>query len=737
MSPFLSNDQKLSRSGGVGKYSCQVVIDRNDVLNGLYLYIGEIGDASSLSVVSSPLGKSQKLAISHGLYEETGKKPIYHRVLPFWVSLRDVYEADGTHQIDIKYNDIVFPQSGLRSGLPTIENNHGIAIRFISDSPRITIFLVFCFGYLFCTLIASFWKGVPLQNRWGIISASIAAFAVIFSVTTIPRMLIDPFVAIKLNRVITVIAPALLFWPFFNYLKFSSNRVAYLYVGRQVLLAGLGAIFLWYLPAENPLFGTVYWGFVFFQLGVYPLVLAGMSLVNKLQSAFTPTHSKVPIYVFIVLGSVVIRDVLAQVVFSDFNSVFYSHFIYFNILLGALFYFQVVHQKSVLDFQNEIQMIKNNAISMIIKPATHSLVFNNLAKDLGDLTKAKRVSISELVDLSSHRFVGYSGDFSNSIGIQKIEPSSRIHSIIAGNKTQFWLKVPKFGLGRSNGGVEKTDVAIVPFHFKQKVIGFACFTNFQGGSIPLFVSDRLELIREECGILLSLFLQESVAEKQSKLLELNRLRVYPLRQESEMYFFNHFGVNDQIGSPTFLLGDMVNSTSIRKEFGSRLARTVNLQLQQLFADFKDEGIVIDLLKGDEVQIVIPNQDVDISTSAAANKSVKLIRYITDPNSLFNLIPVKELGIQIKYRFVISQCTVDERDETKGQAFRLFKYMSHTEIDHVARVLNFVASSGECIILESVFSQLEDTSDFFRLKPVRLKGVPNSLSLYSYRNKKAV
>jgi len=220
------------------------------------------------------------------------------------------------------------------------------------------------------------------------------------------------------------------------------------------------------------------------------------------------------------------------------------------------------------------------------------------------------------------------------------------------------------------------------------------------------------------------------------LLELNRLRVYPLRQESEMYFFSHFGVNDQIGSPTFLLGDMVNSTSIRKEFGSRLSKIVDMQLRQLFIDFKSDGIVIDLLKGDEIQIVIPNQDVDLSTSVAANKSAKIVKYISDPKSSFNLIPETHLGIQLKYRFVISQCSMDEHDDSKGQAFRLFKYMSHSEIDHVARVLNFVASSGECIVLDSVFAQLDNKADFFRLKPIRLKGVSTSLSLYSYKNLKA-
>jgi hypothetical protein len=163
---------------------------------------------------------------------------------------------------------------------------------------------------------------------------------------------------------------------------------------------------------------------------------------------------------------------------------------------------------------------------------------------------------------------------------------------------------------------------------------------------------------------------------------------------------------------------------------------VNLQLKQLFEEFKQDGIVIDLLKGDEVQIVIPNQDVDSSTAVSANKALKLVRYISDSQSAFNQIPQNELGVNINYRFVVSQCTVDEREEGKGQgqAFRLFKYMSHSEIDHVARVLNYVASAGECIVLDSVFNQLSDTSDFFALKPFRLKGVPNSLNLYVYKIK---
>ncbi len=732
ISPFLTVEQKMSRSGGLGKYTCILEINRDDVLNGLYFYIGEVGDASTLKVVSTPLGLSQKLPISHGLYEDTGKKAEYYRVVPFWVNLRDIYEGDGEHRVDIIYSDIVFPQSGMRSGLPTVEDFQGVVKRFISDSPRITVFLGFCLVYLFCLFIGVFWKGVPLKNRWGIVSASMASFCVIFSITTIPRMLIDPFLAIKMNRVITVVAPLLLFWPFFNYLKFNSKSHVYLSIYSQLVMAVIGVLVLWNLPPESFLFGTLYWGFIVIQLGLYPIVLSILSWKGQLQGAFSSSHSKIPQYLFFLLGSVVIRDVLAQTVFSDFNSVFYSHFVFFNLLLATLIYLQLAHQKNILDFQNEIQMIKNRAIAMIIKPATHNLVFNNLAKDLGVLSKAGRVSISELVDSNSHRFVGYSGNFKNILGIQKIENNSRIHTIVEQNKTQFWLQVPKFGFDSSTGSDEKTDVAIIPFHFKDRVIGFACFTNFQGGSIPRFVRDRLELIREECGILLSVFLQESIAEKQSKLLEINRLRVYPLRQESELYFFNHFGVNDQIGSPTFLLGDMVNSTVLRKEYGNRLARTVNLQLKQLFEEFKQDGIVIDLLKGDEVQIVIPNQDVDSSTAVSANKALKLVKYISDSQSAFNQIPQIELGVHINYRFVVSQCTVDEREEGKGQAFRLFKYMSHSEIDHVARVLNNVASAGECIVLDSVFNQLSDTSDFFALKPFRLKGVPNSLNLYVYK-----
>lgn len=256
-------DVGKSPFGDRGGYQCTANLDRSD--DARYLYIGEVGDAAFVRYD----GKEAAIVGRHGLEGPEDTSPVYLRWFPFVLPLSQFPTSERTVQFRLQYVDLFPSQSGLRTGVPTIETKLGVIRRLVLDFPALLYNAVQIAFLAFLTVGFLFPSPVPWKTRGVLAIGSFAAAMVILQLTAIPRSLFNPTVSHWLNQTIQMFAvPA---WAG-CLLVFFSVRPGFPI--RHVLHAYSLAFLIGF--AIHQLFGK---GTEPYSFGIFMLVFAGLPLI--------------------------------------------------------------------------------------------------------------------------------------------------------------------------------------------------------------------------------------------------------------------------------------------------------------------------------------------------------------------------------------------------------------------------------------------------------------------------
>ncbi len=717
---------------GSGYYECKVNLTDADVLNGKYVYVGEVGDASYIEFVSGPRGGLQRPIITHGLAPSLTVKPRYLRFLPLTFSVRDLYDSPGKHVFRIYYRDLVPKQTGLRSGLPTVEGLSGVVKRAIWNSPGLTYHLLQAILLLFGFLgVALFWQRVPIRARLLFSLSFLGAAATITSITAIPRYLIDdPILIVRLNDSINIATFALIGHVFNLYLRPVSPQLVLLL---RILRTVAPSTFILLLLATHPdssIYLPLYSFGLFFAGGLYPLI-SGLSLIRRTAHLSVSAMSITwPGLILVMCGVMMTWDTLVNIMIFDIRWYFLVHYFYFVPMLVTATAIKSLKDHSASDFHTQLALLKELCVKDIISD-NGAFTLNGLCTSLAGLFNASRISILELVG-TSHKFLGFFGAFDVPSGLQDLDLNSPLAECTTAGKITVGKSMRR-SLLKGSPAVQ-TEYVLIPLFSGGRIKGALCVTDFQMGTLLPFLKERLASVAKELEILLSLLLSERQNRSKATLLEMTRIRSNKLQITSEEYFLDNFRVSQTQAFPAFLMGDLVDSTPLRSQYGDKVRTAIDQQLDYIFEKFKHLGITLSREKGDFVSVSVPNQYSDPNPSAAARRAYEIATFLANPDEAFKSIP-KDQGIRspFLFNFVCSSVDTPIDFDFAGGLLPSFTQLSNSAIDSASRVLDNVCRGGEVLVLGTVVEALDSGDALFCLPPRRLKGVPPGLEIYAFKS----
>lgn len=737
-------DVGTSIYGPAGVYECKILIKRSDVLSGKLLYIGEVGDASYVDVLEGPRGQINAPPIYHGLSPANESKPRYERFIPFVVSLRDIYQADGWHRFDLHYLDIYPRQTGLRSGPPSIETPQAIVKRVILNAPnlgyhifQIVVFLVTLIGILS-------WNVVPLTNRFFLgISAALSG-AAILSITAIPRFFLEqPEKSVKANGVANMIALAFAFLPLTRYTEIKSERYRRLWI--LVVPYALVVSFIYCLIPSD--YSDIAFKFYSVNLLVIGSAVPFALFVLWRKKIIRPC---VTLYPSDVLGSGAFLLIFAAIVLWDAGvnmlllnvkfQFFISHFCFYLPVLVWQIWLQRKKIEAERNVPAMVEAIKNRSLQQISAEADKEFVLDEISKSCGSLCESQRVSLIELCG-DTIKLLGYYGDYPSSEKLQiKIDSSHLAESAKSGAIVFGFAKSvkPLIACQANNGFADNSEYFVIPLAHQGLIKGFLCLTNFRHGYLSPFLREQLSRLQHEVETIFSLLMFERDSRSQATLLKMARLSVHALQLQSEKYFLENFRVSETFSQPAFIIGDLVDSTPLNKIYGAQKTRAIIDEfINAVFEAFKRYGIILTCRNGDEVAIVIPNQAQDASANDVCVRAVNVIEYLCESETLSQIAVRHGVRVAFEFKYAAAQASIQRTNDSTLSSLGLLSTVTDSEIDSAFRVLSKVALPRECLILPSLASTIADDVELVQISKERLKGVSKTVEIYSMRRRKAV
>lgn len=720
----VGNDVGQSKYGTDGAYKCDIEIIKQDVIQGKYLYLGEIGDASYVELTSGPLGAYNSLPINHGLSPEPGDQARYERFIPFIIPARDIYQADGMHHFTLYYRDLVPKQSGLRSGPPSLELIGGTFKRFLRNSPGLTYHLAQTLILFLLAFSVWTWSNVTVKRRLKFFIALLASSAVIVSISALPRYYFrDPNDAIRLNDYLNIFGFGIALLPFSEFIFPKSNHASKKLFLIWILLAASTSFYLSTLSLDSKMYTPLYCGFILLEAGLAPLATAALLWRRKLQTSLSARPLYSVQWILIALSSLMSWDILVNVFIHNFSAYFVSHYLYFPTCFGTLIQLQRLEPQKRSSFIDNLRRLTTEGTEQVVADGGRSFTLSPYAEGLASLVQAQRVGL-QVVRKDRAWFLGFFGSYTNPSKENEIRPSSPSRRALdTGNIILEDTIHTETGL--------PTSLVVIPLHQGSHVIGLLFISNFQFGFISPFIQQQLLTIQEHCQLLfanlsLTINLRETVT-----ILEMGRLRVPKVQLESEDYFRSNFNVSRTMRAPAFIMGDLASSVRLRSEFREAITQAIDQSLRYIWEHFRHLGITVTREKGDFVTILAQNLDSDKTELDASLRCLEILRFLSNPSDDYKIIP-KRLGVTLDFQFRIAMSQVERPNDISVTP--QFTALTDTQIDCAARTINEIAAGGECILLEHVHNRLppELSSMFVELPPHRIRGVDRSVRLFKLR-----
>lgn len=711
-----------------GSYLCRVLLSKNDVQNGRYLFVGEVGDASYLRVLRVNGRPVERLAINHGLSPNKESEAVYTRYWPFWLPVRDIFIEDGIHEFGIRYKDLFPFQVGIRSGPPTLELWPGVLKRALTCSPAFTIHVI---QFLTFILLALSFATVPKlrpAERLVFASACIASAWVILQLSAIPRSFIPQAWATRLNDFSQLLSFPLLGAALLQFFQPARSDTR-----RRILVSHFTAAcacvgYLWLLPTRDMNYLRIYGLFLLLTGGI-PCFLLGLGIKRGwLSFNGGPVVPRSVPFLFLGLGVLYAFDIVNLSLLQS-RFYYFNHFLFFSSLLVCIWRLHGDVGPNELKLRNELDSQNRRAYGAIASNSQDEVgTLRTFTEDIARLLESGRISILEVVD-SMLRFVGHYGAYTNTQGLHEVRVPSLVSSAIESGEIQY---------GRMPSRLDprlETDVVVIPLHNNSRVIGVLSATEFEGGQLPLFYKDRLQTIKHECEPVLSLLLSERHNRSKDRLITMMRNRTHPLQLRSEEYFLKNFDISPTIQSHAFIYGDLVGSVILNERYKSTNAveRAIDEHLSEVWERFKHLGVVVSRTNGDMISFVVPNQVSDKSEKEAVLRCFEILEYLSWSGSELQQIGRKHgISMALQYRFAMSRIEKPLFAKPGDESLKSFNLLVDEAIDAAARVISSVALDGECIVMEPARTCLETAPGLVEVDSQRLKGKKVAVRLWTLR-----
>ena len=701
-----------------GAYLCTVSVLTQREIFDLYVYLGEIGDASRLEIIRAD---GRMKIISHGLVN--GELPRYTRYVPFVVPLSELLDEPGIVNFRVIYKDIFPMQIGMRSGHPSVESFWGSIGRFVDDKPAFTIHLLQIFAFLLMSLVFASWPGLETHRRWLLSITSIFASAALIQLTAIPRSFFSVTIAMYLNDFIQLISLSLSTYVSLSFLgPFSKQSTRRLFL---ILAVGVIAtiILMLSIGERNTMYLSAYALGGVFGAVIPNTYAAYLIFRGRIFLSTTPKPSRWAASIFCLSAGAYGMDVLNLVVFQS-RFPYVSHFTFFTSTTIFFFWALRTEHHAHLAVFKRIGKIKSELIGSLSRfERTGSELLGDLCREVAMLIASGRVSI-----------LSRSGGKSLILGcFGKYVATNVSRSMAAGNAFEApdSQGVTLFGRAPSVGDPgRETAYMIAPLGDFEEESFYICATDFAEWCIHPFWAPRIQAVVNDLSLVMQLIHGYKVNQDKGALIDMLRSYIHPLQIKTESFFLSHHEIGKSRAPHFLIVGDMVSSTYLNEKFGAdRVRKVMEGQMEHAWETLKDLGFVISLNKGDFVSITVPCLASETSPRETAKRAYLVLEALANigSNEIMRKIQ-KEAGIPslIQYRFAMTVTSSDsEVVDSDGKGVKSFQVLADSAIDTLFRVLNYACQPGECLVVDPAQQFVPDDSRIIALAPRRFKGKPTS------------
>ncbi len=704
-----------------GVYRCKLLVNEYDITGNSYLYIGEVGDASYIYLTRKDgIGVNSNRIISHGLSPKNLLHRKYSRFIPFIVDLEGWIFEPGSYEFELHYEHS-FPQMvGLRSGVPTLESFKGIFYRILKDFPAQVFHGLQLSFFIFFFVIFITWPNITFFRKLLLCSFVTTSFISILFLASVPMYFLSPKqaqITFDLSQYFSLFFATA---SVCSFVSWDRKKKRNFFLTSSIAIP-LGSIAVITLPARHQI-GVLTFALVVVIVNCIPFVKIGFELVRRkifLRRVNRRIRFAGPILVG--LGIMNTWD-LTTFLFFDSKFIFLNHFIFYPATIFQIWRWLMLEKIDQVLFQDSLNSFMKSKLKLISDFEKHGdKALNTIAMDLSEIVKARRISISEVIDRRT-KLISFFGDY---------DKPDRFSEIVVNSPTDRLLKLDTDFLVASAADRPK-DYFLIKLNQIDAVRAVLSVTVFEEDRIHPFVRHNFPLIQQACEILVNTFITVRDNGAKARLFELIRQKTHPLQVESEDYFLNYFGLANE-SSYVFILGDLAGSTTLNELYGAdRIKVILDDFLELVFDQFKENGVIVNRDYGDRVTILIPRLDSDVDLKDTWDRGMNILRYLNDSSLVLSQLG-KKYGVPaiIQFRFVMS--SVQTEQGTK-QAYRSFMYLVDASLDGASRVLSEIAFPDECLLFGPLTVNLEKAGELVKLPPDRLRGKTKNIQIFMMKKK---
>ncbi len=250
--------------------------------------------------------------------------------------------------------------------------------------------------------------------------------------------------------------------------------------------------------------------------------------------------------------------------------------------------------------------------------------------------------------------------------------------------------------------------------------------------LPTLFLKNKNLIESQIKKYGEIFFRQNELIKKNELLSMMRGRVHPHQTLSEEYFLENFEFSAVLKTHALIRGDLVGSTSLNEVYGAKtIEEIIDIYFLELFEKYKEKGIIINRLNGDEVYFIFPALSSDAFSEDCIERCYSFLQDIVGHEEALALISKKQgVLMPLRYRFVMNTA-----DNLKSDvALKSMNQVADGELDAMKRVLDYVAGEGECVVMENAFNQIKEKSLLIELPSQRLRGKLKNIRLFALDKK---
>ncbi|MGE4232514.1 MAG: hypothetical protein AB7F43_04210 [Bacteriovoracia bacterium] len=686
-----------------GYYDCQMDLGKEVESSG-FLYIGEVGDASSLTIIT-PKGRS--IYISHGINNK-GTESFYMRYIPFFVEISRFFDTSGVYHFKLKFTNIFPPQKGLRSGIPVVVDLKSLILKVIWDSRTISYYIILAL-FIFAIFLDDL-----ISRRISRVSSGflISTILVLVSLSAVPRTFLKPLVAVRLNDCVHMIH----YFLFFRVLV-ESVRENYTSRVGKVLTSGLlvGALIYTFFGYWNLTFtGLVYTMFFLAPIGLF----LRSTFLGKVKYRFGrvfPNWLRFSVVSVFLIYSLDFCNLL----FLNSSLPYISHLIGIPVLLIV---YKFIRRDRIIMFETLERLSESIRRSTVeysaLKAGETQKSIRQIVKSLGFAVRSGTVSIMR--EKGEKVFFVVSLDENSEKFSQlyvKYEDTKFIKNVIHGTSNVYYAEA------------EGEPLAIYPVTASGDDRLHISFTGFFENRVPDNMDEILSFVSLDLESFARTFSWKEHAIDQNRLLLAMRGRVHWLQNLTEEYVLTNFLISENVGLVAVIRGDMAYSTSYNELFGvETISSVVDRYFETLWKTSSELGFVINRINGDEVFFIFPPLFADEKKDVVKRAFILLQKLYNHEVELEKIVQQHNINVPIKFRFVLTTISAPVANDL---SIKSINQVPDTEMDSAKRVLDSIAHEGECIVLEEAMKHIQEEADnVIELPPTRMRGKLKSSRCFS-------